>query len=184
MKNRNLRQILIVAGILLLASLTQISMASIPGASKASQQTRSLQENVQHALRMLPYYGVFDEIRFSVDGDTVTLAGEVVRPILKSDAEHAVANVAGVKKVVNDLEILPLSPADDALRLRLYRAVYLQPGFERYAIQAVQPIRIIVRNGDVKLIGVVGSPLDRALAGAAARNVPFAFSVTNDLAIG
>jgi hyperosmotically inducible protein len=184
MKNRNLRQFLIVAGILLLTSLTQISMASIPGASKGNQQTRSLQENVQHALRMLPYYGVFDEITFSVDGDMVTLAGEVVRPILKSDAEHAVANVAGVKQVVNDIEVLPLSPADDSLRLRIYRAVYLQPGFEKYANQAVQPIRIIVRNGNVRLIGVVGTQLDRVLAGMAARNVPFAFSVANDLAIG
>jgi osmotically-inducible protein OsmY len=159
-------------------------MASIPGAANSNQQAGSLEEKVQHALRMLPYYGVYDEIRFSVEGDTVTLAGEVVRPLLKSDAEHAVANVAGVKKVVNDLVILPLSPADDALRLRLYRAVYLQPGFEKYAIQAAQPIRIIVRNGVVRLIGVVGSQLDRALAGTAARNVPFAFSVTNDLTIG
>jgi hyperosmotically inducible protein len=114
----------------------------------------------------------------------VTLAGEVVRPILKSDAEHAVANVAGVKQVVNDIEVLPLSPADDSLRLRIYRAVYLQPGFEKYANQAVQPIRIIVRNGNVRLIGVVGTQLDRVLAGMAARNVPFAFSVANDLAIG
>jgi osmotically-inducible protein OsmY len=147
-------------------------------------QTRSLEEKVQHALRMLPYYGVFDEIRFSVEGDTVTLAGSVVRPTLKSDAQYAVANVDGVITIINGLEILPLSRADDALRLNLYRAVYSQPGFEKYAIQAAKPIRIVVRNGDVKLVGVVGSQLDKAIAGTAARNVPFAFSVTNDLIIG
>jgi hyperosmotically inducible protein len=184
MMKRILRQFSITAGFLLLAGVAQFSWASSSAALRGNQQARSLQEKVQHALLMLPYYGVFDEIRFSVEGDRVTLAGSVVRPTLKSDAEYVVAKVDGVKKVVNDLEILPLSRADDALRLRLYRAVYSQPGFEKYANQAIQPIRIIVKNGDAKLIGFVGSQLDKALAGMAARNVPFAFSVTNDLAIG
>ena len=66
----------------------------------------------------------------------------------------------------------------------MYRAVYSQPGFEKYAIQAVKPIRIIVRNGNVRLVGVVGSELEKTIAGTAARNVPFAFSVTNELTIG
>jgi hyperosmotically inducible protein len=133
---------------------------------------------------MLPYYGVFDAINFSVQGNTVTLTGEVRRPLLRSEAEDAVRRVDGVSTIVNNVEILPLSPPDDALRLTMYRAIYSQPGFERYAIQSVKPIRIIVRNGHVTLVGVVGSELDKILAGTAARNVPFAFSVTNDLAIG
>jgi hyperosmotically inducible protein len=184
MRNRILRQFSFTAGVLLLASFGHISVASTPKATTTNTQTRSLEEKVQHALRMLPYYGVFDEIRFSVDGDTVTLAGAVLRPTLKSDAQHAVTNVDGVKTIINDLEVLPLSRADDALRLNLYRAVYSQPGFEKYAIQTAKPIRIVVRNGEVKLVGVVGSQLDKTMAGTAARNVPFAFSVTNNLTIG
>jgi hyperosmotically inducible protein len=133
---------------------------------------------------MLPYYGVFDDIGFTVEGTTVTLSGEVRRPILKADAEHAVAGVAGVEKVINNIEVLPVSTADEFLRQRMYRAIYSQPGFEKYATQALKPIRIIVRNGDVRLVGVVGSELDKKLAGSAARNVPFAFSVTNNLTVG
>jgi hyperosmotically inducible protein len=187
MLNKNLRCYSIAAGFILLMSLAQVGMASIPkgtATSPSSQQTRSLQDKVRHSLLMLPYYGVFDELSFNVQGDTVTLTGEVRRPLLKSEAEHAVRSVSGVANVVNNIEILPLSPMDDSIRLRMYHAIYSQPGFERYGIQAVKPIRIIVKNGNVTLVGVVGSQLDKALAGAAARSVPFAFSVTNDLAIG
>ena len=173
-----------MGGILLLLSLGQMGMASVPATSTSGQKTGNLQERVLHALRMLPYDGVFSEIRYNIDNETVTLEGDVQWPILKSDAENAVARVDGVKKVVNDIEVLPLSSADDSLRLRMYWAIYSQPGFEKYAVQATKPIRIIVKNGNVTLIGVVGSELDKTLAGTAARNVPFAFSVTNDLTVG
>ena len=187
MLGKTLRHFSITAGCILLMSLTQISMASISKGTAnipSSQQPKDLQDRVRHSLLMLPYYGVFDEINFSIQGNTVTLAGDVRRPLLKFEAEDAVRRVDGVSNIVNSIEILPLSPADDALRSGMYRAIYSQPGFERYAIQAVKPIRIIVKNGHVTLVGVVGSELDRILAGTAARNVPFAFSVTNNLSIG
>ena len=187
MLRKTLRYFTITAGFIVLMGLTQISMASASNGkavSPSSQQTKSLQDKVRHSLLMLPYYGVFDEISFDINGDTVTLTGEVRRPLLTSEAEDAVRKVDGVTKVVNNIEILPLSTADDSLRWRMYRAIYSQSGFERYAIQAVKPIRIIVKNGNVTLVGVVGSQLDKTLAGTAARNVPFAFSVTNDLTIG
>jgi hyperosmotically inducible protein len=170
-----------------LLSLIQGGMASIPKGmptSSASQQVQGLQDKVRHSLLMLPYYGVFDELGYSVQGDTVTLTGEVRRPLLKSKAEEAVRTIAGVANVVNNIEILPLSPMDDSLRLRIYRAIYSQPGFEKYGIQAVKPIRTIVKNGNITLFGVVANQLDKQRAEMAARNVPFAFSVTDKLTIG
>ena len=167
-----------------LLSLIQVGMASIPKGTlptSINQQTDELQDRVRHSLLMLPYYGVFDALSYSVQGDTVTLTGEVRRPLLKSEAEAAVRKIAGVANVVNNIEILPLSPMDDSLRLRIYRAIYSQPGFEKYGIQAVKPIRIIVKNGNTTLYGVVATQLDKKLAEMAARNVPFAFSVTDKL---
>jgi hyperosmotically inducible periplasmic protein len=167
-----------------LLSLIQVGMASISKGTlptSINQQTDELQDRVRHSLLMLPYYGVFDALSYSVQGDTATLTGEVRRPLLKSEAEAAVRKIAGVANVVNNIEILPLSPMDDSLRLRIYRAIYSQPGFEKYGIQAVKPIRIIVKNGNTTLYGVVATQLDKKLAEMAARNVPFAFSVTDKL---
>ena len=167
-----------------LLSLIQVGMASIPKGTlptSTNQQTDELQDRVRHSLLMLPYYGVFDALSYSVQGDTVTLTGEVRRPLLKLEAEAAARKIAGVANIVNNIEILPLSPMDDSLRLRIYRAIYSQPGFEKYGIQAVKPIRIIVKNGNTTLYGVVATQLDKKLAEMAARNVPFAFSVTDKL---
>jgi hyperosmotically inducible protein len=172
---------------ILMLSLAEICMASIPkgtAASPSGRQPTDLQDKVRHSLLMLSTYGVFDELSFSIEGDTVTLTGEVRRPIVKLDAEWAVRNIAGVAKVVNNIEILPLSSMDDSLREMTYRAIFSRPGFEKYAIQAVTPIRIIVKNGNITLFGVVATQLDRTMAGMAARGVPFAFSVTNNLTIG
>ena len=172
---------------ILMISLAQVGMASTPkgtAASAANRQINNLQDGVRHSLLMLPNFGVFDDLNFTLQGDTVTLVGEVRTAILKSEAEAAVRKTAGVENVINNVEILPLSPMDDSLRVKTYRAVYSTPGFERYEIQALQPIRIIVKNGNITLDGVVATQLDKILAETAARNVPFAFSVTNNLTIG
>ncbi|MGA2003424.1 MAG: BON domain-containing protein, partial [Terriglobales bacterium] len=71
-------------------------------------------KEVRHELVMLPYYGVFDNLSYKVDADgTVTLLGQVARPVLKSDAENAVKRIEGVEKVVNNIEVLPTSFNDD-----------------------------------------------------------------------
>ena len=133
---------------------------------------------------MLPYYSVFDNLAFSVEGtDTVVLAGQVTRPTLKSDAAAAVRKIEGVGKVVNNIEVLPLSRMDDSIRLLAYRAIFSRPGFEKYRIQANSPIRIIVKNGDITLDGVVANQFDKTLAEMAAKGVPFAFKVTNNLTV-
>jgi hyperosmotically inducible protein len=132
---------------------------------------------------MLPYYSVFDNLAYKVDGYTVTLLGEVTKPTLKSDAEKAVKKIEGVENVVNNIEVLPLSPMDDQIRRAVYRAVYSQPGLEMYSLRAVPTIHIIVKNGHVALTGAVGNQGDKQRAGIAANGVPGVFSVTNDLLV-
>jgi len=138
---------------------------------------------VRHELVMLPYYGVFDDLAFRVDGNTVTLMGAVTRPTLKSDAEHVVKDIEGVERVNNQIRVLPLSPMDDRIRMAEYRAIFSQPGLDRYAMQAVPPIHIIVDNGKVTLTGVVANEADKNLAGIKANGVSGVFAVNNNLRV-
>ena len=138
---------------------------------------------VRHELLMLPYFGVFDNIEYRVDGDTVTLYGAVTRPVLKSEAENVVKHIEGVERVVNNVEVLPPSPMDDKLRIELFRAIYGYPALEKYALGVQKPIRIIVKNGHVSLEGVVDNETDKNLAETRANSVPGLFSVTNNLRV-
>ena len=138
---------------------------------------------VRHELVMLPYYGVFDNLAYRVDGTTVTLLGQVARPTLKSDAENVVKNIEGVTKVDNQIQVLPLSTMDDQIRIAEYRAIFSKPGLDRYAMQAVPPIHIIVSNGNVTLEGVVSTEADKNQAGIYAKAVPNVFAVTNNLRV-
>ena len=153
-----------------------------PDAPSAKSQERITRE-VRHELLMLPYFGVFDNIVYKVDGSTVTLLGQVVRPSLKSDAERAVKHIEGVDKVDNQIEVLPPSSTDDRIRLAVFRAIYRFPALEKYALGVQKPIRIIVKNGRVTLEGVVDSQADKDMAGLRANTVPGIFSVTNDLRV-
>jgi hyperosmotically inducible periplasmic protein len=142
-----------------------------------------IQKEVRHELLMLPYLGVFDNLAYKVDGYNVTLYGQVTRDSLKSDAEKAVRSIEGVEKVDNQIEVLPTSPMDDRLRIRLYRAIYGYEPLQRYALPVVKPIRIIVKNGHVTLEGVVDNEADKNLAGLRANGVSGVFSVTNNLQV-
>ncbi|MDQ3907288.1 MAG: BON domain-containing protein [Acidobacteriota bacterium] len=139
-------------------------------------------KSVRHELATLPYYGIFDNLEYSVSPDgTVTLAGQVVRPTTKSDAEARVRHVAGVTRVINKIEVLPLSSFDDQIRWRAARTIFNTGGLYRYAMGGDPSIHIVVKNGRLTLEGVVASELDRRLANTAALNVPGVFSVTNNL---
>ena len=120
---------------------------------------------------------------FSVEGDTVTLQGQVIRPTLKSDAEGIVKQIEGVRKVKNEIEVLPLSPDDDRIRIAEYRAIYSQPVLNRYALRALPPIHIIVKNGNLTLEGSVATEEDKNIADIQANGVPGDFHVTNRLRI-
>jgi hyperosmotically inducible protein len=174
---------------------TMQSSPSIPAAVASAErsvnvaQTGSINQDyisheVRHELVLLPYWGVFDNLAFKVDGGTVTLMGEVTRPTLKSDAENVVKNVEGVRQVVNAIKVLPLSPDDDRIRTAVYHAVYTDPTLSRYAVQAVPPIHIIVENGRVTLEGVVTTQADKAMAELRAKGATGVFSVKNNLRVG
>lgn len=141
-------------------------------------------KKVRHELVMLPYYGIFDDLAFKLDGGTVTLLGQVVRPTLKDDAGRVVKRIAGVTQVVNNIEVLPNSPMDDQIRRAAYRAIYGDPSIStRYGFRAVPSIHIIVKNGHITLEGVVANEGDKNLIGIRANGVPNVFSVTNSLQV-
>jgi hyperosmotically inducible protein len=166
-----------------------LALVAIPGIAQQHEAERAampgsannIAREVRHQLVMLPYYGVFDNLAFQVNGSTVTLLGEVRDPVLKSDAGNVVKNVEGVSKVDNQIKVLPVSPMDDQIRRAEFRAIYSEPSLTKYAYQAVPPIHIIVDNGHVTLVGVVANQGDKTLAGMRAKQVPNVFSVDNQL---
>jgi hyperosmotically inducible protein len=178
----NHRPLILFASLLALATLGTAQDTQKRDQPSAKAQERIIKE-VRHELLMLPYFGVFDYIAFKVDGFNVTLLGEVVRPTLKSDAENVVKHIEGVEKVDNQIEVLPPSPMDDRLRVRLFRAIYQYPALQKYELGVQKPIRIIVKNGHVTLEGVVDSDGDKNLAGLRANGVSGIFSVTNNLQV-
>jgi hyperosmotically inducible protein len=140
-----------------------------------------LVKEVRHELVTLPYYGVFDNLAYRVDGSKVTLFGQVREPKLKSDAEKAVKSIEGVSAVDNQIEVMPLSGNDDQIRIAVYRAIYSKPSLQRYQMGAVPPIHIIVKNGNVTLEGAVANQMDKDVAGIAANGVSGVFKVVNNL---
>jgi hyperosmotically inducible protein len=154
---------------------------AVLGAAQPNQE--KITKEVRHELVMLPYYGVFDNLAYRVDGAKVTLFGQVTRPTLKDDAGRVVKKIEGVETVDNEIEVLPLSPNDDRIRRAVYNAIFRKPPLQRYQMGAVPPIHIIVKNGNVTLIGVVSSEGDKNIAGIAANGVSGVFGVTNNLAV-
>ena len=144
----------------------------------------SIPREVRHQLVTLPYYGVFDDLAFRIDGSTVTLLGAVTQPVTKTDAERSVKHVDGVTQVVNNIEVLPLSPLDEQIRRAEFRAIYGDPALsDRYGYRALPSIHIIVKNGHVTLEGVVANQFDKNLINTKANVVPNVFSVTNNLLV-
>jgi hyperosmotically inducible protein len=142
----------------------------------------NLERDVRQAINTLAWYGVFDDLSFSVDDKgAVTLSGQVMQYNVRNSALSAVKNVKGVERVVDNIEVLPLSPFDNGIRLRAYNAIFGYPALSRYAINARSPIRILVKNGNITLAGVVNNELDRTLAYNRLRALPGAFTVTNEL---
>ena len=176
------------------SSALAIFLLTIPSAHSAGNQDQPRQRNekkvqenlvkeVRHQLLLLPYYSVFDNLLFKVDGDKVTLLGQVVRPTLKSDAENAVKGIESVSSVDNQIEVLPDLAHGRSVAPRGFRAIYGDTSLSRYGMSALPSIHIIVKNGNVALEGVVDNEGDKNLAGLRANGVPNVFSVTNNLTI-
>jgi hyperosmotically inducible protein len=161
-------------------ALAAIAISALP----ANTTTQSWTETkIRKELVTMPFLSIYDDLSFSVNEGTVTLSGAVIRPTLKSQAEKLARNVEGVRQVVNNIEVLPLSPFDDSIRIRTARAIYGYGPMQRYALGANPSIRIIVKNGNVTLQGVVANEMDKNIAGIRANGVSGAFSVTNNLRV-
>jgi len=172
---------------LTLTMAAALLMAPFAGAAISTTQKKDgltrMEQDVRHELVMLPWLGVFDNLEFQVNGDEVVLSGQVTRPTLKTDAERVVARIEGVTKVVNNVEVLPLSPNDNRIRLAAYRTIYGFGPLSRYNWGTQPPIRIIVKNGDLTLAGVVANEADKNMASLRANGVHGVFSVSNNLRI-
>lgn len=171
------------------AAKPQAQPSTVPDQSMSANETLSpesqdkLVREIRHELIMLPYYNVFDNLTFGLDGRTVTLNGQVVQPVTKSDAANAVKHIEGVEKVINNIETLPPSNMDDRIRRRAYETIYSYGPLFKYSNMAVPPIHIIVKNGRITLEGVVDSESDKNYAGVRANQVPGTFQVTNNLRV-
>lgn len=172
-------------GIIAIAALLAIGTSAVVAAPAATDKPgvnyQEISKKVRKELVTLPYYGVFDNLAYQVEGNTVTLYGQVVQPTTRHDAESRVARISGVERVINKIEVLPLSPFDDSIRVQTYRTIFRTGGLYRYAMGANPSIHIVVNRGHVTLEGVVANEGDSRLAYMAARSVPGVFSVTNNL---
>jgi hyperosmotically inducible protein len=167
----------------LLASSGNPLSKSENGSVNEGPSREQLAKQVRSKLVTLPYYGVFDNLAYSIDGGRVTLHGQVVRPSTRSDAERSVARIAGVTQVVNKIKVLPASGFDDSIRRNTYRAIARSSSLYRYFMGTNPSIHIVVDRGQVTLVGVVNTKMDRQLAYMAANGVSGAFSVTNNLQV-
>jgi hyperosmotically inducible protein len=181
-----------------------------PGPTWSQEDTLRIVKEVQKKLGGMTNYSVFDWITFGLQGKTVVLKGYASRPIVKEEAERSLKNIPGVASVVNQIEVLPLSPNDDRIRAAVYNRIYTQPTLSKYNANAgnlrramgpgpslaaaaggitqdppigYHAIHIIVKNGQVTLYGVVLNQSDAAIAGMQANSAPGAFSVDNDLIV-
>ena len=168
---------------LLLAGVALAQTTALPSYGSRMNSNDRIAREVMHELLMLPYYSVFDNLAFSVNGDTVTLMGQVVDPVNKSDAEARVKKIEGVSRVVDNIEVLPPSPMDDRIRREEYRAIYSTGDLYRYAMGAVPSIHIIVKSGHVTLVGAVDNDADKNMALIRAKGVPDVFSVDDQLQV-
>lgn len=158
-----------------------LTVAALVLAQPSDKGTQRIIKEVRTELVMMPFYGVFDNLSFRIEGGSVTLMGQVTRPTLKSEAENRVKRIEGVERVVNNIEVLPLSPNDDRIRLAVFRAIFGHPTLQQYTLRAVPPIHIIVKNGNVTLEGVVARQMEKNIAGIQANQVPGVFAVKNNL---
>jgi hyperosmotically inducible protein len=151
----------------------------------ADPTTTAIAKEVRHELLMLPWYSLFDDLEFSVQGRTVTLSGSLTseHAVTKKDAENVVKRIEGVEKVINNIEVLPPSPLDTRVREQAYETLSRTGGLSRYFWEAAPSIHIIVKNQRITLKGYVNSEGDKNMANIAASGIPGVFEVTNELRV-
>jgi hyperosmotically inducible protein len=167
-------------GLAVLALLV-LSFAT-PRVAAAQISDSDLAERAVDAINRYSQFSIFDDVNLSVSDRTIRLTGRVTAPNKKDDIGRLVGKIDGVRSLVNDIQVLPLSRGDAELRMRVAQQIYNHPSFWRYASMAQPPIHIIVENGHITLTGRVDSQVDKSLAFALAQ-VPGAFDVRNDLRV-
>jgi len=197
-----------IGAIVSLVLLGPSALSQDQGANSDANQQAVLKmaKEVRKQIVTQPQYGVFDNIHFAIQGGTVILRGQASRPTLKSGLESSVKKIGGVENVTNEIEVLPVGQNDDRIRATVYRSIYSAPALQRYTgnrggmnrmpsvaraaggitndpPMGYHAIHIIVKNGNVTLIGVVDSDADFAIAGMRANTVPGVFSVDNQLEV-
>jgi len=183
---QGLRKVSRSVAVLALATLVIGAYTANAATTTHNQMTdeQRLSKQVRHALVTIPWYGVFDNLEYTMNGSEVTLSGQVVQPYIKDDAEKAVKHVEGVTRVIDHITVLPLSRFDDRIRRAEYHAIFGESELSRYSLGAIPSIHIIEDNGHVTLVGVVNNQMDANVARIRALSVPGVFSVTNNLRIG
>lgn len=168
---------------LVLAAAMAAAVSAATVENRSADGTERIAEAVRKEIATLPFYSVFDNIVFRIDGSTVVLEGEVFRPSLKKSAGRVASRVEGIDRVINNIEILPASTFDDRIRYELAYRLFTNPVLNRYGLQSVPPLHIVVKNGHVSLEGVVLNELEKNVAGAIANGVSGVFNVTNNLRV-
>jgi len=138
-------------------------------------------EKIRHELAMMPYISEFDYISFTMVGDNVILSGWTIRTTNRSYAENVVKNIEGVNRIVNNIEVLPLGSMD--MQIRAGARAALQQNLSRYFWGSGSDIKIIVKNGDIILLGTVMNEGDKNIAGIRCNSVSNAFHVFNLLRV-
>ncbi len=160
-----------------------VSLGALLTAGGLAAKDTSLAGQVRHELNMLPYYGVFDAISYEVNGHTVILTGAVHYPALAQDAVNVVKHIPGVESVDNQIEVLPTSRFDDQIRLAAWRAAYSWPTLSRLASMPQPPVRILVKNGEITLVGMVPNQADKNALTVRLNTLPYVFAVHNNLTV-
>jgi hyperosmotically inducible protein len=177
-----------MAAVIMCLAMSGIAPAQEPGGTAQGvtgpqRMQERITREVFHELVMLPQLTIFDNLQYKVDGNKVTLTGQVTNPVLKDSAEKVVKKIEGVESVNNQIEVLPTSSNDDRIRRQVAWAIFNDERLFHYSMGSVPPIHIIVKNGHVTLEGMVNSQTDKDEATLRANGVPGVFSVDNHLQI-
>ena len=148
-----------------------------------AKKTKTIEQQVRSKILRLPNYGVFDIIKYDVDGGRVTLTGKVHSLGTKSSAARSVKRIKGVTEVINNIENLPMSPFDDDIRRAALRT-FGQRGLGRYFWETNPDVHIIVEGGRITLEGYVYNKGDRDALNIYANGISGVFGVTNNLLVG
>lgn len=181
MKARILSFVLLSAAVVSMpAAAQEPAAASTTETAAARRIDVKLANEIGRQILNYTQFTIFDHVAGRVDNGVARLTGKVTMPFKREELGKRVGRISGVKEVVNEIQVLPVSGFDERLRQRISRAIYGNQAFWAYAAQANPPIHIVVENGHVTLTGVVNSNVDKMLARSLATGFG-ELSVTNQL---